>query len=368
MPQSNFNFDIHSIIRQFAITGHPISLIPTGEGHINDTFLVETEADDEEDYILQRVNHKIFTDVPGLMKNILRVTEHINLKYNCDPGKYALQAPRLIPTIAHQNYHRDESGNYWRCYNYLPHYAPKELTANQALEGGRAIGKFQAILADLPGGALHITIPDFHNVKMRLENLKKVLAQNPADRASMVEKELNMILMREEEMYRIFLLEKAGKIPVRITHNDTKFNNLLFNENGQAISIIDLDTVMNGSVLYDFGDAVRTLCNTAAEDEADLTKVDFDILLFHHFAHGYLRETHTMLNVTELKHLAFSCKLLTYIMAVRFMTDYLAGDVYFKIRHSQHNLDRARNQLKLLDCMERDFAKMETTIRKYSTD
>lgn len=362
MQHPLIKFDFPSIINQFAVSGTVTSIRPIGEGHINDTFLVTTEGDDLPDYILQRINHGIFKDVNGLMENISRVTVHINRKHIADPQTFSLEAPQLIPCMLNQNCYQDEAGNYWRCYNYIPHNTSSTISAKQAFEGGKGIGKFQAMLADLPGGALHETIPGFHNINMRLDNLKKVLAQSPADRLNLVRQEVEMIFSREEEMYRIYLLEKEGKIPSRITHNDTKFNNILFDATGRAICIIDLDTVMNGSVLYDFGDAVRTLCNTAAEDEADLSKVNFDLALFEHFAKGYLNETRSILNEAEISLLAFSCKLLTYMMAVRFMTDYLAGDVYFKIKHPLHNYHRANNQLKLFGCMERDVEKMERVI------
>jgi Ser/Thr protein kinase RdoA (MazF antagonist) len=355
------NFE--EVIRPFSISAKIESITPTGEGHINDTFLVKTK-DISQNFILQKINHKIFRDVDGLMENIARVTSHINRKKSTNPASYKLCAPELILTDDRRTFTQDKMENCWRCYTYIPHFPSQRTSKSQAFEGGKAIGEFQSMLTDLPGGKLRDTIPDFHNAKMRLENLHHALSSNLVNRVEQAIKELEKLSCREQEMLQVYFLEQKGMIPVRITHNDTKFNNILFDENQKAVAIIDLDTVMNGSILYDFGDAVRTLCNTAAEDEADLSKVNFDLELFESFTSGYLSESLSFIQNIELEYLAFSCKLLTYIMAVRFLTDFLAGDVYFKTKHPLHNYHRAVNQLKLLECMERDFEQMEEVIRK----
>lgn len=231
------------------------------------------------------------------------------------------------------------------------------------MEGGKAIGMFQTILSTLPGNQLYETIPDFHNLKMRLKALYKAVEENNSGRLKQVEKEVDFIFAREDELLRIHKLEFNGLIPIRVTHNDTKFNNILFDKGRSAVAIVDLDTVMNGSVLYDFGDAIRTLCNTAVEDESDLTKVNFNKKLFEAFVNGYLSITSATLKHVEVDLLAFSCKLLTYIMAVRFLTDFLNGDVYFKVKSQIHNYQRAANQLKFLECIEKDFKWMEKVVR-----
>ncbi len=363
MSDRSATFSCDEVIRSFSISTKIESITPTGEGHINDTFLVKTE-DLSQTFILQKINHKIFRDVEGLMENIARVTSHINRKNSANPNAFKLCAPELILADDRRTFIQDKMGNYWRCYTHIAHFPSKSSSKSQAIEGGKAIGEFQFMLTDLAGGKLNDTIPDFHNAKLRLDNLHRVLSANPANRVDLVERELEKLFLREQEMLQVYFLEQKGLIPLRITHNDTKFNNILFDENQKAVAIIDLDTVMNGSILYDFGDAVRTLCNTAAEDEADLAKVNFDLELFESFANGYLSESLSFLENIEIEYLAFSCKLLTYVMAVRFLTDFLAGDVYFKTKHPLHNFQRAVNQLRLLECMERDFEQMEAVIRR----
>lgn len=364
MPQS-FSFDrLHEVISNFSIPGQVVRIMPIGEGHINDTFHLKTIDSAMTDYVLQKINHSIFKDVNGLMENIERITSHINQKHLQNPITNKLCAPQLVSTDKNHTYLKDDKGDYWRCYTYIPHVKAVKISSIQAYEGGKAIGNFQVTLNDLPGGNLHETIPHFHDVKIRLDKMKAVMAENPSNRVNQADRELSLILNREEEMMQLQLLVNRGLIPWRITHNDTKFNNILFDGNEQAIAIIDLDTVMNGSVLFDFGDAVRTLCNDATEDEGNLSKVKFNMGLFERFASGYLSETVHILSEIEIRHLAYSCKLLTFIMAVRFLTDFLAGDFYFKIKHPMHNFQRAANQLRLLEQMEVQFENMETIIRK----
>jgi Ser/Thr protein kinase RdoA (MazF antagonist) len=358
-----------AVIGQFKTKTEAVDIYPMGEGHINDTYRIKTGDAESPGYVLQRINHEIFRDVSRLMENIDRVTRHINRKKNADENaSSAIAAPELILTLAGNLFHKDAAGNHWRCYAYCPHKPQLHGKAGKktAFEGGRAIGIFQSMLVDLPGGRLHDTIPDFHNLKYRMVHLRKAVTDDLAGRKRLVKKDLDKLFAREEEMMRVYLLEQSEKIPERITHNDTKFNNILFDENGRAVYLIDLDTVMNGSVLYDFGDAVRTLCNSAEEDEKNLSLVDFDTALFSSFAGGYLSETRSMLTKIEVDLLAFSCKLMTYIMAVRFLTDFIHGDVYFKTAYPSHNLNRARNQIRLLECMEAEIGIMEENIRLLS--
>jgi len=353
------------IFQQFAVQGTFAGCNPIGEGHINDTFLAKTIETNCPDYVIQRINHNIFKNVDGLMENIRRVTSHLQKKLSAElTGEEHTVAMRLIETKKHQTYFSDLSGNYWRCFEFVKNSTKPNvpLSPNRASEGGKALGKFQYMLSNLPGGPLFEILPDFHNLKKRLETFGLTLAKNPAGRADSVKTEIEKILLRTDEMLLVYRLGEAGKIPVRITHNDTKFNNILFDDHENAICIIDLDTVMNGYVLYDFGDAIRTLANTASEDEKDLSKVHFDIGLYESFARGYYEEARKFLKSVETEYLAFSAKLLTYIIGLRFLTDYLAGDIYYKISCPEHNLIRARNQIKLLESMEENYAAMQAMI------
>jgi Ser/Thr protein kinase RdoA (MazF antagonist) len=357
--------DYKSIFEQFKTEGTFASCAPIGEGHINDTFLAKTAEPEFPEYVIQRINHAIFKDVDGLMENIRRITSHLQNKLNeATSGAGHTVAMRLIETIGQKTYFKDLAGNYWRCFefvkNHTNHDAP--LSLHRAFEGGKALGKFQLLLSDLPGEPLFEILPDFHNLKKRLDNFNQALTQNPVGRVDSVKTEIEKMLDRADEMLLVYRLGEAGKIPVRITHNDTKFNNILFDDKENAICIIDLDTVMPGFVLYDFGDAIRTLANTATEDEDDLLKVSFDLVLYKSFAQGYLTEAGKFLTPTEKEHLAFSAKLLTYIMGLRFLTDHIAGDVYYKISRPSHNLVRARNQIRLLECMEENFGEMQKAI------
>jgi thiamine kinase-like enzyme len=361
------DFNLFSIVNAFRIKGAVGEFQPIDKGHINDTFLVKNHEKTLPDYVLQRINHKIFKDVPLLMNNIYRVTKHINKKRCLSKNSATnLAAPELILTRKNDLFYRDISGNFWRCYTFCPHaiISENKIGNKEAYEGGRAIGKFQVLLADLPGGELHETIPGFHHLKNRMDYLRDAIDNDCVGREQEVEELVTKLFVREQEMMQADNLCKEGKLPVRVTHNDTKFNNILFDENHCATAIIDLDTVMNGSILYDFGDAVRTLCNTAVEDEESTEKINFNTDLFFNFSRGYLSITKKMLLDIELDWLAFSCKLMTYIMAVRFLTDYINGDAYFKTTYPRHNLVRAINQIRLLGCMEKDFGKMERMIRE----
>jgi thiamine kinase-like enzyme len=220
-----------------------------------------------------------------------------------------------------------------------------------------------AMLADLPGEPLHETIPFFHHIGKRLDTFLNSVRSNSAGRAAGVSEEIDFVLKRAEEMKTIIRLGNDGKIPLRITHNDTKFNNILFDNNDKALCVIDLDTVMPGYVHYDFGDAIRTAANVASEDETDLSRIRMDIELYKAFSQGYLSEAKNTINDVEKEYLAFSPKLITYTMAVRFLTDYLDGDIYYKIHHPNHNIDRARAQLKLVKSMEEQYDEMQRTIK-----
>jgi len=360
--------DVKTIISQFDITGEYLNFEPINVGHINDTILVKTINENDPDYVVQRINHNIFKDVDKLMANIHRVTSHIKKKLAANEKTKNNKYLELVNTNDGQLYYQDQKGKYWRCYVYCKNGSANfdEITPGMAKEGGKALGKFQSLLSDLPGGPLYETIPDFHNLEKRLAAFNDSCQKDVAARVKSVQTEIEFFNSRADDMLKIHRLGKQGLLPVRITHNDTKFNNILFDENAKALCIIDLDTVMNGYVHYDFGDAIRTLANTAEEDEADLSKVNFDFELFENFSRGYLEETLSILTETEIKYLAFSAKLMTYIIALRFFTDFLSGDTYFKTNYPNHNLDRTRNQMQLLKMMEEGFSRMEGVIESFS--
>ncbi len=360
--------NLEEIFGKFRADGTFLKGEPYGSGHIHDTFRIETAEKNKDDYIIQRLNNKIFKNIPQLQNNIERVTIHLREKLGNIPGSnLKRECLQLIPSREDEkSWITDKEGNYWRMYIFISNHRSYNIvdTPDKAYEGGKAIGRFQAMLADLPGDPLFETIPYFHDIEKRLETFTTIVEVNPAGRVEKADREISFVMKRAEEMKIILKLGKDGKIPVRITHNDTKFNNILLDENDKALCVIDLDTVMPGYVHYDFGDAIRTAANIAAEDEKELSKVKMDITLFEAYAKGYLSETRETLNDVEKEYLAFAPRLITYTIAVRFLTDYIDGDNYFKIHHEHHNLQRARAQLKLVESMEEQYGAMQKIIRK----
>jgi thiamine kinase-like enzyme len=360
-------YDLKEIFECFCTEGTFLEGGPYGSGHIHDTFKVETVEPEKDDYILQRLNNRIFKNIPELQNNIERVTNHLHHKYLAIPGSNVKrESLTLMPAKNGNSWIQDKEGNYWRMYIFITNHRSYNIvdSPGKAFEGGKAIGKFQAMLSDLPGEPLFETIPFFHDIEKRLVTFNRTVKANPINRAEKATKEIRFVLDRAEEMRIILHLGREGKIPLRITHNDTKFNNILLDENDRALCVIDLDTVMPGYVHYDFGDAIRTAANIAAEDEKELLKVKMDIELFKAYAEGYLSETRSTLNDVEKEYLAFAPRLITYIIALRFLTDYIDGDNYFKIHHEHHNLQRAKAQLKLVESMEGQYSEMQNIIRK----
>lgn len=336
-----------------------------GSGHIHDTFRVRTAEEDCDDYIIQRLNNKVFKNIPELQHNIERVTVHLRKRLVAIPGSnIKRECLNLIPAPDGKSWISDKGGNFWRMYIFITGHRSYDIVDNpdKAYQGGKAIGRFQVMLSDMPGDPLFETIPRFHDIESRLETFRNVVREDPAGRVNTAGKEISEIQKRAEEMKIILKLGREKKIPLRITHNDTKFNNILLDENDKALCVIDLDTVMPGYVHYDFGDAIRTAANTASEDEKDLSKISMDINLFKAYSEGYLSETSDTLNSIEKEYLAFAPKLITYTIALRFLTDYIDGDNYFKIHHNDHNLERARAQLKLVMSMEEQYGEMMKVI------
>jgi hypothetical protein len=361
--------DLRKVFDSFLTTDQFISGAPYGSGHIHDTFKIITAGTGTNDYILQRINDRIFTNVPGLQKNIELVTTHLRRKLaeipGSDPERECLT---LIPTRNGKAWYTDEEGKHWRLYIFIRNHNTYDIvdSDDKAYEGGKAIGRFLGMLADLPGELLSETIPFFHNIEKRLIRLEAAVKADVAGRVDSAAPEIEKILSRAEEMKVILRLGAEGKIPLRVTHNDTKFNNVLLDENDKALCVIDLDTVMPGYVHYDFGDAIRTAANSAAEDEADLSLVKINTSFFEAWTKGFLEETREILTPTEKQWLAFAPRLITYTIATRFLTDYLEKDVYFKIKHPGHNLQRAKAQIKLVESMEACYGEMEDIVRRYS--
>ncbi len=316
-----------------------------GNGHINDTYLVTMPR-----YILQRINTSIFTDPDGLMENIENVTSFLRRKIAADGGDVR-STLTVVPTKDGKLYYRVDQENVFRVYRFVEGTKTIEnsRTPKDLYEAGVGFGHFQKLLADFPVEKLHETIKDFHHTPKRVEALREAIRQDKAGRVGSVAAEIAFALENASWTDSVVKGMEAGRIPVRVTHNDTKINNILFDpESGKAVCVIDLDTVMPGSMLYDFGDALRIGGSTAAEDEVELDKVWFDEKAFQAFAKGYLSQMREALTEDELALLPLSVKLMTYECGIRFLTDYLNGDTYFKIHREHHNLDRARNQFKLV--------------------
>jgi len=358
---------ILSIANQFNIKGNPIDAKEFGSGHINDTYRIFTEKFDDPDYLLQRINHHVFKNIDALMNNIQIVTAHLKSKLE-ELGSKQIeeQVLTLVPTKDNQLYFVDESGNYWRIFILIENTKSYDIleTESQAKEGGRAFGKFQSYLADLDSSKIEYTIPDFCNIEFRMANFHKALENDVVLRKAEVAEEISYILQRENKMNTILKMGEKGELPLRITHNDTKFNNVLLDENDKAQCVIDLDTVMPGYIAYDFGDAIRTIINKAAEDEDDLSKITLNIPLFKAYTEGYLETAKQFLTSKEIESLLEGALLFPYMQAVRFLTDYLEGDTYYKIRHEGHNLQRTKAQLKLAFEVESHQEELKSIIQQ----
>jgi thiamine kinase-like enzyme len=337
-----------------------------GSGHINDTFRITTE-DPRISYVLQRINANVFKDIPGLMENIGIVTRHIENKIlSGEPQARSFSALHLIQTADRQLFHKSERHEFWRLYNFIDCTKSYDVVEDpeMANKGGKAFGLFQYLTSDIPTGSLKETIPGFHDIEKRLNTFHEVVLADPESRGKELLPEIRFVDKREEQMLTLQTLLRDGRIPVRVTHNDTKFNNILFDGKMNAVCIVDLDTVMPGTVLYDFGDAIRTGTSRAAEDEKELSKVKIDLELFRAYTTGYLETAGRFLNKAEIEHLAFSARFMTFIIGLRFLTDHINGDHYFRIAFPGHNLQRARAQFRLLETMEKQSEKMEEIVYK----
>jgi len=363
-------YDLNAVVAQFDVPGAFVDAQPYGSGHINDTYLVRLRQDrDVTPWIVQRVNHRIFQDVPGLMRNIQRVTEHVRRRLAGISGSDLLRETlTVVPTRAGQAFHQDAQGDFWRTYVFITGARTYDevQSAAMARQAARAFGTFQKLLMDLPAPALLETIPRFHHTPSRFATLEAALAADRASRADSCRPEIEFALARKATTSVLVDQMAAGVLPSRATHNDTKINNVMIDDrDGRGVCIIDLDTVMPGTVLYDFGDEVRTTTGTAAEDERDLGRVHFQVRMFEALVRGYLEAAREFLVPAEVDHLAFSGRLITFEIGIRFLTDYLEGDVYFKTHRPGHNLDRCRTQFEMVRQMEQQSEAMEQIVSRY---
>jgi hypothetical protein len=359
--------DLAAVVQGFPLRGRLQASGPYGSGHINDTFaVVVDQAGTPVRYILQRINHLIFKNVPALMDNVERVTAHVTqCVEQAGLDEASRRALTLVPAGNGRPYLQDAQGCFWRCYLFVERAQTYDLVGSprQAYEAARAFGRFQRQLVDLPGARLHETIPGFHDTRSRFEALRRAAVSDPCGRAAEVGGELDFAFSREALVDVLAGLQARGDIPERVTHNDTKFNNVLLDDaTGEGLCVIDLDTVMPGLALHDFGDMVRSATNAAAEDESDVTKVVMRMPIFEGLVTGYLASAGDFLNEVERAHLAFAGKLITFEIGLRFLTDYLNGDVYFKIKHPAHNRTRGRNQFALVRSIEQQEGAMRAFV------
>lgn len=364
---NDLKYDIKNIAKNFTFKGKLIKAEPYGFGHINDTFAVTFEKEDKRKhrYILQRINHNIFKEPELLMKNIESVTKYLRniiIQNNGDPNRETLT---LIPALDGKCFYKDSDGNYWRGYIFI-----EGATTYQTVEkpehfynSGKAFGKFQRLLSEFPAITLSETIPNFHNTEKRFADFIDAVNNDIMGRAKDVQSEIEFALKRKDDVAILVNLLNQNKLPLRVTHNDTKLNNVMLDDiTGEGICVIDLDTVMPGLSLYDFGDSIRFGANPAVEDEKDLSKVWMELSLFEQYTKGFLEEAGHSLTDTEIDYLAFSAKIMTFECGIRFFGDYLNGDTYFKIHREGQNLDRCRTQFKLVADMELKMEKMNEIV------
>lgn len=354
--------NIKEIVKHFNLRGDIINIEESYTGNINNTYIISVVEDGIlKKYTLQKVNLLVFKDPILLMDNIVSVTDYCKnyLKDNCEDVDRGTLS--VIRTIDGNNFYKTDDGECYRMYNYITNARTfdKSVNAEMFYNVGSAFGYFTRMLDNYPIAELKETIPNFHNSKKRFFSFVKDICENKVGRVNEVLDEINFIVDRRDTFNVIVDMLEDGTIPCRVTHNDTKINNVLIDEvTGKAICVIDLDTVMPGSALYDFGDAIRSGAATTVEDDTNMNNIGINMEYFRSFTKAYLNETGDILTEKELEYLVFSCRLLTLELAMRFLNDYINGDVYFKINYDKHNLDRARNQIKLVKEMELHYNEM----------
>ena len=353
--------DLNEILRHFDVE---VCTAPYGNGHINDTYLVESEPCT----ILQRINTSIFKKPDEVMANIAAVTAHLRKKIIAAGGDPNRETLTLIPTVDGLPYYTDAEGNAYRMYRFIKNAKSFDQAENPEMfaASAHAFGRFQRMLADFPAHTLYEVIPNFHNTSDRLRQFREALEKDAVGRAASVQAEIDFVLAHADCVSRVTDAIADGSVPLRVTHNDTKLNNVMLDEvTHEAVCVIDLDTVMPGSLLYDFGDALRFGASTGAEDETDLSKIEFDLTYFEAFTKAFLEEVGDSMTPRERELLPFSALLLTLECGMRFLTDHLNGDTYFRIHRANHNLDRCRTQFKLVADIEQKLDQMSAIVAKY---
>ncbi|WP_102406356.1 phosphotransferase enzyme family protein [Parabacteroides bouchesdurhonensis] len=357
--------ELLDILSRFQLDEKVVSAEPFGNGHINDTLKVTNEKG-ETKYVLQRINHLIFTNVEMLQNNIHTVTSHIRKKLEArDEKDIDRKVLTFLPTKEGKLYYFD-GDSYWRVCLFIPRSKSfEEVTPELSYEAGKAFGDFQSMLANLPEGAIGETIPNFHNMEFRLEQFHDAVKTNAAGRLDEVKDLIREIEKRADAMCIQERLYREGKLKKRTNHCDTKVNNIMFDESGKVLCVIDLDTVMPGFVLSDIGDFIRTGANTGAEDDENLNNVNVNMDIFRAYTRGYMETAKSFLTPQEIKLLPYGGRLLTYMQTVRFLTDYINGDTYYKIHSPKHNLIRTKAQFKLLQSLEEHASEMDEFMNQY---
>lgn len=357
------------IVREFQFDGDFLSASSYGSGHIHDTYAALFQAGrDTRRYILQRINQNVFRDPEGVMNNIRAVTAHLRRKIIAAGGDPQRETLNLIPTIDGNCYHKTAEGDYWRGFTFIEGARTYDFVENldHVYNAAKAFGNFQTMLSDFPSEQLVETIPNFHHTGVRFQTFITAVESDVKNRAADCQAEIDFVTQRAATTSTLIDMLIRGELPERVTHNDTKFNNVMIDDQtGEGICIVDLDTVMPGLSLYDFGDSIRSMANTAAEDEPDLARVNFDLQIYRSYTHGYLDAAGRILTPREIEQLPFSAILMTLECGMRFLTDHLQGDIYYKIHRQDHNLDRCRTQFKLVSDMEKQLDSMTEIVDYY---
>lgn len=351
---------LKSIFEQFEHDGEFHSFKELASGHINDTYLIITE--EKPYFVLQRINHGVFKDVPGLIKNKVSISFHIREKLKHLP-KDTLDRRVLtfVKSKKQKSFYRCEEGNYWNLMYFIDESLTFETVKEEevAYEGGKLFGEFLNLTSDFDAAKLTEVIPKFHDMSFRYSQFQSALQSVSKERLLKAKTYIDRVIDLKEEMHILQNLKESGDIKLRVTHNDTKISNALFTEDNKGLCVIDTDTIMPGIVHYDFGDAIRTICNTAAEDEPNLDLVDFNVPFYKAYTKGFLEKMESSLTPVELEYLPLGAKTMIFIMALRFLTDYLNGDMYYKTKYPEHNLDRAKNQFKLIQSLTEKYDEIQ---------
>jgi Ser/Thr protein kinase RdoA (MazF antagonist) len=369
MEKLKVKYDLAKVTSAFDITSTFVSGESYGSGHINDTFQIVTKGTTGNvRYILQRINHNIFKNPVTLMENIQRVTKHITAKVKVRGGDLIKESMQVVLAKDKKSYHQDAEGNFWRAYVFIEGASTHDIleTNEQAYQAAKAFGQFARDLEDIGGARLHETIPNFHHTVKRFEALEAAIKLDKVKRKALCEKDLEWVLTKKSFCGLIVEAIAKGLIPERITHNDTKINNVMLDDKtGQCKAVIDLDTVMPGSALYDFGDLVRTSVSTCVEDEKDTSKINVRLDRFEALVKGFLEGAGKCLTKTEIEYLPLCGRIITFECGIRFLTDFLDGDNYFKVHRENHNIERARSQFQLVKKMEELEKEMTAIVKKY---